>query len=75
MGAPPTLGNRGLVVEDVRVAEKHVRERGHECDRLTHSEALSENHEITEKLRNGEYYALYINTAAELHIKHQKARR
>ena len=57
-GAPRTRGTRVLVVEDLRVAEKHLRERGYECDRVTHSEALSENHDITEKLCNREYDAL-----------------
>ena len=57
-----------------KFSEKHLRELGHECDRVTHSEALSENHDITEELRNREYDALDINTPADWHIKHQKAR-
>lgn len=43
-----------LIIEDVRSAEIHFKARHYDCDRLTHSEALSSNHAITEKPHNRE---------------------
>ena len=63
-----------LILEDVRPAETHLKARHYDCDRMTHSEALSSNHAITEKLRNREYSVLWISTPADWHCKHQKAR-
>ena len=70
------LGQRrqkALVIEDVRSAEMYLNARHYDCDRMTHSEALSSNHAITEKLRNREYLVLWI-TPAEWHYKHKRTR-
>ena len=66
-------GQKALVIEDVRSAEKHFRKHGVECDRLTHTEALSGNHEITKKLKDMEYNVLWISTPEDWHCRHQKA--
>ena len=58
-----------LVIEDVRSAKIHLNARHYDCERMTHSEALSSNHAITEKLRNREYSVLWISTPADWHYK------
>ena len=71
------LGQRrqkALVIEDVRSAKIHLNARHYDCDRMTHSEALSSNHAITEKLRNREYSVPWISTPADWHYKRKKSR-
>ena len=55
---------KALVIEDVRSAEVQLRKRNWSCDRLTHSEALSDSQGLTAKMRNKEYSLLWISTPA-----------
>ena len=61
---------RALVVEDIRAAEIELRQRGHQCDRLTHNELLSSSGtEYTGKLLRGEYSMLWISTPNDWHAR------
>ena len=60
-------------MEDVRSAEVYLKKQNIDCDRLTHTEALSNNHEITKKLRDEEYTVLWISTPEDWHCKQQKS--
>ena len=68
-----TKGQKGVIVEDVRSAEVYLKKQNIDCDRLTHTEALSSNQEITRQLRNEEYTVLWISSPEDWHCKHQKS--
>ena len=58
-----TVIGKALIVEDIREAEIQLRERGYECDRITHNELLSSaGATYTGKLIKGDYKLLWIST-------------
>ena len=61
---------RILIVEDVRMAETCLKGQDWDCDRVTHSEALSGNQVLTKSLRNKSYTHLWVSTPADWHFKH-----
>ena len=62
-----------LIVEDVRSAETILKARNYECERVTHNEAHSWNHEITRKISERVYSMMWISTPADWHCRHRKA--
>ncbi len=73
--APPTAeiaGVRpckGLIIEDIRESEIELRNRGYECDRITHHELFSSaGTEYTGKLIKGDYSLLWISTPNDWHV-------
>ena len=73
-GRTVSHGNVNLsLVEDVRSAETILKARNYECERLTHNEAHSWNHEITRKISDKAYSMMWISTPADWHCRHRKA--
>ena len=64
---------KALIVEDIRESEIELRERGYECDRITHQELLSSaGTDYTGKLLRGDYGLLWISTPSDWQVRAQK---
>ena len=64
------MGNKALIVEDIREAEIELRSRGYDCDRITHTELLSSAGTVyTGKLLKGDYSLLWMSTPNNWHAR------
>ena len=64
---------KALIVEDIREAEIELKEKGYECDRITHNELLSSSGaEYTGKLLKGDYSLLWISTPNDWYVRAKK---
>ena len=74
LGSEPSNPRKALIVEDIREAERELKERGYSCDRITHNELLSsDGTEYTGKLLKGDYSMLWISTPSDWHVRTSKA--
>jgi hypothetical protein len=66
----PQAQMKALIVEDAREVEPELRQRGYQCDRITHVDLLSSaGTEYFAKLAKGDYAVLWITTPNDWHLK------
>ena len=61
---------RAIIVEDTREACIALRQKGYDCDRITHNELMaSTGEEYTAKLLKGDYDLLWISTPSDWYVR------